>query len=322
MRRLLYVLSALFTIVACTPTGNDSCVYISRLDRAIAEYPTASTSRRKAITDSFAEYIRALRFIYSDSSPADSFLINLGNSRAYRVFQPDVERCLPRLDSLESAFGLIKSNLAVRLPDVQFPCCVAIVSPFRQSVINVDTIMLIGLNHYLGENHHAYNGFDDYIRITKNSRHLPYDAVLSIVSAHYPYSQTTNSNVLSRMIYEGACLYCMQLVIDKWSEKEALGWTDAQLRWATINEAKAWNALISRDLLFSTDPTVAQRLVEPSPSTAILHRDSPGQFGRFIGLRIVESFVRNNPDFSLPELMKPEFYASPSSLSESKYSPK
>ena len=321
MRNLLYALLTISAIVACSPVGNDSCITIDRLDRAIAEYPTTSSAQRAALTDSFADDIKALQFIYSDTTPVWEFLTKLGISKGYRVFQPDIEKSLPDLDSIEHALGSIKANLAEKLPDVRFPHCVAIVSPFRQSVFNVDTTMLIGLNHYLGENHPAYAGFEPYLKATKNARHLPYDALLSILSAAHPYEQTATSNVLSRLLYEGACLYCMEQTIDGWSKREALGWNERQLEWAKKNEAQAWNALVERDLLFSTDPSVAQRLVEPSPSTAILHRESPGQLGRYIGLKIVESYMKANPDTALKSLLSPDFYESPTTLSKAKYSP-
>ena len=64
-----------------------------------------------------------------------------------------------------------------------------------------------------------------------------------------------------------------------------------------------WNYLIENDLVYSKDAAVAQHLVGISPETKPF-KGSPGRMGAFIGWKIVGSFMENNPDVSLQDMMK------------------
>lgn len=321
MRKLIAFLLSVTAIVACTSPGNDSFVLIDRLDIAIFDYSSMPKHSRDSVNATFGTEIKALQFLYSDSSSTDSFLLALSTSSAYKIFVPEIERSFPNLDSLQRDLGEIKDRFSALLPDVKFPHCAAIVSPFRQSVFKVDSILLIGMNHYLGENHAAYDGFESFERATKQSRRVPFEVASAIIADNYPYTSAAESTVLSRLLYVGACLVATEKTIPDFSVKTALGWSDEQLKWAEVNEKNAWNALIERNMLFSTDQQIADRMTLPSPSTAILHRDSPGQMGSYIGYKIVKSYVNEYPQTKLTDLLSPTFYNDINTLSNAKYAP-
>ena len=124
------------------------------------------------------------------------------------------------------------------------------------------------------------------------------------------------------MLYEGALLYAMLQTIPEATDREVLGYDTAQMQWAIDNEAQIWRELASRGYLYSVDPMVIDRLIVPAPSTSILTPDSPGRIGRFTGLRIVESYMADNPETDLGFLLSKKFYGDPGSLLKAAYSPK
>lgn len=100
-----------------------------------------------------------------------------------------------------------------------------------------------------------------------------------------------------------------------------MGYDDGQMKWVRDNEPQVWDAMITRALLYSVDPMDAERLVALSPSTSVVHPMSPGRLGRYIGYRIVDSYVEKHPGVSLEWLLSPEFYMSRSSLIDAGYTP-
>ena len=76
--------------------------------------------------------------------------------------------------------------------------------------------------------------------------------------------------------------------------------------------------MASRKMLFSTDEMTAAMLTNLSPATNILHVDSPGFAGRYIGYRIVEKYRKNN-ETALEDLLLPTFYDGKQTLSQSGY---
>lgn len=296
-----------------------SSVKIERLDLAIEQYKDMTESNRAEVIDSFAPAIEALRVLYPVSD--ESLLQKLSDSQGTKIFTPDIRRRLPSLDSIETSLGYIRSDLATKLPEVRFPRLVAIVSTFNQSIINVDSIMLIGLNHYLGKDYPGYGYFETYQRFTKTPQHLPYDILESIILNSYPYRPANDATTLNRLLYEGAIIASMMQLIPDATITEALGYTPTQLQWLSDNERQAWQALITRQYLYSTDEVISERLVNPAPSSTILHPESPGRAGRYIGYRIVASFLAKNPDTSLDKILSPQFYNSPTTLISASYNP-
>ncbi|MCM1519144.1 MAG: hypothetical protein NC117_10940 [Pseudoflavonifractor sp.] len=324
--RLLPIATAtacMLSIQSCQKGNNVEKMEIRRLDLAVAAYADADSTQRRQIRDSLSDGISALSVIYPDVTDRDRFLDSLSRSSSTRMFMPDVMRRLPSLDSLETVIGGLRERVSKKLPAVRFPDIYSVVSPYNQSVINVDSTMLIALNHYLGADYEGYLYFEPYQRITKTPAHLPYDIAESLIAASYPdKAEDGRESVLGRMLYDGAVINAVMETVPDASLSEALGYSETQLDWARDNEAKAWNQLVTRQLLYSTDPLMVERMVKPSPATTLIHPDSPGRLGRYIGYRIIRSWLDNGSDRSAGQLLTDGIKNPQSILLEAKYSPK
>lgn len=316
---LIFLLSLL---CACSMTDhNAGTATIHRLDLATDGFQSLSQASQSAICDSMADGIKALQFLQGDTAAPVAFLRALSQTPPVKIFTPDIRKRIPSLDSIESVLAREKQSMTRLFPEVKFPTMYAIVSSYNQSIFNVDSIMLVGLNHYLGSDYEGYGYFEPYQRSTKTMRHLPYDIAESILADNFPYRPGEGETVLNRMLYEGALLEAVMQLVPEASLSEALGYTPRQLQWAEANEKNAWEAIISRKILYSTDPLAIDRMVIPSPATTLLHPDSPGRMGRYIGYRIVQSYLSHTADSSLSHLLSPSFYNSSRSLINAKYSP-
>ena len=61
-------------------------------------------------------------------------------------------------------------------------------------------------------------------------------------------------------------------------------------------------------MIYSVDKTVADRLVAKAPHTTVIHPQSPGALGTYVGYLIVESYLAKHPETSPGKLLSPEFY--------------
>lgn len=55
--------------------------------------------------------------------------------------------------------------------------------------------------------------------------------------------------------------------------------------------------------LFKTESNVLTSYMNDGPFTAEISQDSPGRLGTWIGWRIVDSYMRHNPDVTIQQLM-------------------
>ena len=318
LKAILTVLSTAM-LIGCGKAPVDDCapVEIHRFDRAAYRYATADSADRQAIRDTFAVALR----IMLGNDISDSSLTAYSQSRGVRVFTPDIESRFLSLDSIEAVTGCIYSRMGDEFPDITPPEIYSAAITYNQSIILADTVILLGLNHYLGCDYEGYNYLDSYRRATKTATRQPYDIAESIIATAYPFRPSNDATVLSRLLYEGALVKAVMLLVPDSDTATALGYDKSQLTWLAEIEAPAWNALIERKMLYSTDMDVASRLTAAAPHTTLLHPQSPGRAGRYIGLRIIESYMKRHPEATLRQMLDSTFYNSASPLIRSGYNP-
>lgn len=244
---------------------------------------------------------------------------NLGNSAAYDIFYKEVVKRFDSLDSLEVVLGVVDMSLASGFPAVGSHTYNAVIIPFRQSIVVGDADVFIGLNHYLGQGHPAYTGFSDTDKATRTSAHIPYHVAEALIATAYPYSESAESTLLSRMLYSGAVAKGVLSTVPESSEAELLGWSEEEYEIMIKSEKAIWEKLASDNLLFSTDYSVTGSWMSAEPNLA--GTQLPGNIGRYMGLRIVESYLRNNPEAKLQDLVTPTFYNDEKALIKANYSP-
>lgn len=297
------------------------CFPVERFDRAVASYMDMSVVERDSVCRRYAPVINVMALIEGLES-ADSVMAVLAVSAPVNVFQPDVECRLGDLSGFENALGAMRCNMPASFGGMTFPARVfGIVTPYSQSVVIADTIVLIGLNHYLGSDYEGYAGFADYMRRLKTPERMPYDFAEALIYTQYPFNAPEGTHALARIVYEGAVAKAVEASVAGATAASALGYTAGQMKWLDENESRMWEKMISGGLLFSIDPGIGERLVAPAPVTSIINREAPGRAGRYVGYKIVDSYMRSHPDIPLENLLQPAFYCSESVLVDAGYRP-
>lgn len=296
---------------------------LERLDFFIADYDGMSDADRAVMADSMMPGI----CVYSamtgmEWTGVDSVMAQLSSRDYVRVFTPDVKARFLSDDSIAHVAGLLNRALREKFPAAAYERLFAIVSPYRQSIVTADSLRFIALNHYLGADYPGYAGFGGYERLLKTPRHLPYDLAKASIAVAYPYEGGDTFTVLSRMLYEGALVNAVMMTVPDADLAETLGYSDDQLAWVEANERNLWERLVSRQLIYSTSELDAMRLVAPAPVTSVLHPDAPGRVGRYIGYRILRSYIDRAGGVTPEETLLPDFYGRAENvLIKSEYAP-
>lgn len=314
---LLYIAvlsAALFA--SCGDKDSAGRVDIARID--LIDPSLQGTEQIDSLERLWAEFMPMLRNVYPDSSGCGVLEV-YSKSGAVAYFRNDVAERTGDFGKVESVLGGLFANLSRRLPEVMVPSRVAtIITPYNQTVMIGDSVMLIGINHYLGADYPAYEAFPEYLRVNKSMRRLTYDVAEALIQTHYPYEG--NGTLLSRMLYEGAVVAAVMEVVPDASLPVALGWDGSQLEWAESNEPRVWQTMVGNDMLFSRDAVAADRLLNPSPASTLINASAPGRIGRYVGYRIVKSYMRSHDEIGLSDMLSPRFYDGENVLLESGYS--
>ncbi len=276
-----------------TASQLDSTTAVSMLDSVIAAYPFEITA--------------AMKVMGYDSVSVKN-IYELAHTPAVEIFAPAAIELAPDNASISSNVANILTaadDNGVDLTNYRFATTVW---GKPQSILFCDSVMIIGLNHYLGADYDGYRGMDEYRRASKTPEALPYDMAEALVATTLPYIATDDASTINRMIYEGTLTEAkMRLVADA-DPASALGYTSEQYQSLLENEKWIWNKMITEGMVFDHDPTTALRLVSPAPVCSMISPECPGRVGRFIGYRIVRAYLDSHPETKLSELLSPDFY--------------
>lgn len=258
-------------------------------------------------------------YLNISDNPTDTLLSQWSQSRAVQAFTPPTLAVYPNLDNLETQIGQIAYNARKAKLDIPSRTYAAVVWGNTRSMVLTDSVMLIALNHYLGADFEGYASLPEYLRQSKTPQRLPIDIAEALIKNRYPFQTDSSTTVLSRMLYEGAVLMAKIKLLPDYQVAEVMGYSDHQLKWLTANSSQVWNALVSKQMLYSKSTLLADELINPAPGTLVLGPDVPPRAGRYVGYSIVESYLLANQATPLSELLSPSFYNNPSVLIESAY---
>lgn len=187
-----------------------------------------------------------------------------------------------------------------------------------KNVVN-DSLVIIDLMNYLGQNHEFYQ--NKALFISQNMR--PSQIVPDIANSYaerYAY-QSSRKSFLDEMIYAGKLLYFKDVMLPQFSDAEKIGYTQNEIEWAKINESQIWSYFVERELLFSTEAELFSRFITPAPFSKFylqLDNESPGRLGQYIGWQIIRAYAERTEN-DIIKIMQTEVEEI---FTKSKYKPK
>jgi len=305
MRIIKLFIMAAAILSSCNNTEKErqaKPIPIERIDLMVGEYP-ASVVNTDSLQPGLDLYISLMGLNPTDR---DSSLLQLHDSKVTHVFGPDIKRRFTVADSLKYPLGRVMDRLNTRLSKCHIRKIYGIASPYMQSVIVSDSIVFIALNHYLGSDYEGYRSMPDYMTKLKTPSHIPADVAEAVVRLNYPFTPAEGT-LLERMLYEGAVTNIVARALGN-DAGAALGYDKNEINEANRNLKSAWQAIAAEKLLYSTSPADISRLTDPTPFVKTGETIMPTKAGRFIGLKIIQHYLENNPGADHETLLKKQFY--------------
>ncbi len=184
----------------------------------------------------------------------------------------------------------------------------------------VDGVMIIALDMFLGIDFLPYwqIGLPKYKIRRFEKEYLVNDCMNEIMLTEFP--NPPEKTFLDKMINEGKRLYFLEAIMPETHDSIKIGYTKNQMEWCKNNESNIWAFFIENELLYSPDFQYTSKFTTDGPFTSAFSPESPAKIGSWVGWQIVKSFMKNNKNVKLDELLKKT--DSQKLLSESNYKPK
>jgi uncharacterized protein YneF (UPF0154 family) len=220
---------------------------------------------------------------------------------------------------LETAFGYYK----VFYPDDTIPKIITIIPGLDLSMPSIyiyDDVLLVNVDMYLGADFRYYNaiGLPLYISERCDPVYLPID-IFKKAMAYKHLEMAPHATLLDNMITEGKKLYFTEMMFPALDERLIIGYSEEKYRWANDYTGNAWSYMIEKNELFGKGDALIRCYIEESPFTKPFGNESPGRMGTFLGWKLIQSYMKNNPEVTLVELMQDTDYQK--ILNNSKFKP-
>lgn len=317
MKQILNIIFIVACISGCTHRTKIEEEPIVRLDLILASYAGRDSVQKVEELDSFRTCIDAMFAVLGIDSVSPPVLDSWSRSRVVEVFQPAVDSAYPDLTGLSSQIGHILQaarHESLDLPDLEFA---TVVWGNPRPMVRIDSVVLMALNHYLGQDYPGYAGWPEYRRANKTSRMMQYDVASVLAATQYPMEMGADATLLNWMLYEGALVEARMRLVGKPELHEALGYTQEQLEFARKHLYDMWQEMSVRQMIYDTDPLIIDRFVAPAPASPLMRSEAPGRIGCYVGYRIVKDYLARYPDTTLPKLLSKNFYGSQQTLIKS-----
>ena len=183
-------------------------------------------------------------------------------------------------------------------------------SLFSYNTLATNTDIGVGLEWYLGPEHKlikksSIQGLYDYMKVGMDRKYLVRDVVYQWVYAqiHAP----TDAKFAEDMVSWGKLLYCIEAALPEKDKAIILRYSPEKMKWAEENEKSIWKYFVEQKLLFKSDELLKLGYFNEAPFTKGLPKESPDRLGQYIGWKMVQKYMEQNPDLPLEKLLNIPF---------------
>ena len=208
------------------------------------------------------------------------------------------------VDSLQKALNIGFSRLHYLYPDWDIPTKVYLyVSGFNSSIMYYEDMMGVGVDMYLGSDYPYYNQVVyNYQKHTMSKEFVAGDLLNMYIAYNISYNSKYN-RLLEQMIFRGKQMFLLSELLPDIPAWEVIGYTKEQWQWCERYERAIWNRIMSKKDLFKTESMLLNSYMNDGPFTSEISQESPGRLGLWVGWRIVDSYMRNNENVTIQQLI-------------------
>ena len=318
MKRYIYVIVIIsFALISCKQekrradlTGIECDIKIERFDSLfwgldttrLAEEFAKLQAEHPNITPIYTENV--VQFGHPDSAIThDTYKLFRSNKEVGKLYE-DALKIYADVSDIEKDLTEAFRRAKYFFPQFPTPRVYCHVSGLNQSLIVDEEFISLSIDNYLGADYQLYKeiGIYKYQRPNMRREKVAPDYITAWLSSEF--SNSLADNLLSDMIRYGKILYTVSVLLPKTPERVIMGYSEEQWDWVKKNEANMWNALIASKDLYTTSMMIKNQYIGDGPFTKPFTQESPGRAGTYIGWRIVENYMKHNPQISIQQLLQ------------------
>lgn len=330
---LLITLLSLILLYSCnsnrfdinTSSVNINPVKFSRLDQDLFSINDANKELKvKELEQKYGNFYRQFIYTIINANNKDSdFVLRFVNDKDMRGAFEDVQKNINNDDilELENQLTECEKRFSVLFPKRRIPQKhVAYFSGFNYNIVYPDSVIGISLEMYLGSDNKYYKmlQWPAYQRRTLHKEYMLPNLIRGWLITEFDNAQPVN-NLLSHMIFYGKIFYACDALLPDLNDSLKIAYSGAQMDYCNKYEKNLWGFFAQENRLYENNLKTVTEFTSEGPFTGAISKECPPRIAMWIGWQIVRSYMKNNENVSLTELMDEK--DAQKILSKSKYRP-
>lgn len=215
------------------------------------------------------------------------------------------------MSSLEAEFTQGFRRLKEELPQIVVPRIYAQLSALNQSVIVGDSILGFSIDKYMGAEYPLYDHFyHPYQCRSMSPERIVPDCFIYYLLSEYPFPWEWHRSLLDHILHRGKIHWVAAQLLAYDNLDDIIGYTPAETSWCRKHRNKMWNHLIQHGQLHSTDPMLIRIYLHPAECTYPFGDESPCETGLWLGIHLVDEYMKKNEDMNIADLLRETDYRS------------
>ncbi|MEI7595374.1 MAG: gliding motility lipoprotein GldB [Bacteroidota bacterium] len=208
------------------------------------------------------------------------------------------------VDDIEKDLNEGLKHYKYYFPNKLIPRIATCISGFNYPIIATDSTLAISLDMYLGKKFEYYPmlGIPTYKVCRMDKQYISSDCMLGWAMSEFTDS-TLNQDLISKMVYYGKMYYFVDAMFPDKEDSLKIGFNESEINWCEKNEANVWAFFIEKKLLYSSNIDDIQKYTSDGPFTSSISKESPSRIGIWVGWQIVRSYMKQNPNVKLAQLL-------------------
>lgn len=205
---------------------------------------------------------------------------------------------------LEKAFSHVKYHF----PSYKLPRIVTCQTGFYVGVFDMDSIISISLEMYLGPENEIVQRLSPqdyplYLKDLMQEQYIVVDVMTNWLTNRFQTPEAVGPNFASNIIFHGKIMHLLDATLREYSDHRKLKYEEEQLQWCEENELNIWSTIIRDDRLRTLDEKVIHQWLTEGPFTGDLPQESPPKVGIWLGWQMVQSYLADHPETTPEQLM-------------------
>ena len=246
-------------------------------------------------------------FLDTDQYPSDQIvarkLVGLINDPYIDTLYRETQEKYEDIDWLAQELTGAFSRIAYHYPQFEAPRVQTAITGLYKDLLITDSLIVIGLDHFLGTDS-KYKPLDvpDYILRRYDDQHMT-AIIVSFIAGWFNQTNYEDKSMLAEMVDYGKSYYFVSQILPCIEERFIIGYTAQEWKDAKENDGIIWANLIENELLYETDHVLKNKFLGERPNIFEIGDRCPGRIGRWVGWEIVKTYMKQNPDLTLTDLM-------------------